>query len=81
MVRAPFPEYWKRVELGIIRGTSNRSHLVLAMDFVARHEGTIAMKLTGWHCLLVLIIGYLLGYYFPALAQGTVGKLLPKQGG
>lgn len=37
------------------------------------------MKLTGWHCLLVLIIGYLLGFYFPALAQATAGKVLPKQ--
>ena len=35
------------------------------------------MKLNGWHCLLVLIIGYLLGYYWPQVAHGTVGKVLP----
>lgn len=37
------------------------------------------MRINGWHVFLVLIIGYLLGYYFPALAQGTVGKFMPKQ--
>ena len=37
------------------------------------------MKLNGWHCFLVLIIGYLLGYYFPQLARGTVGTALPSR--
>lgn len=38
------------------------------------------MKLNGWHGLLLIIVGYILGYYFPMLAQQTVGKFLPKQG-
>ena len=37
------------------------------------------MRITGWHCFFVLIIGYLLGYYFPQLAAGTAGKLVPTQ--
>lgn len=37
------------------------------------------MKLTGWHCFWALLIGYLLGYYFPQLARATAGKLMPSQ--
>jgi hypothetical protein len=38
------------------------------------------MKMNGWHCLLALLVGYLIGYYFPQLGQSTVGRLMPKQG-
>ena len=32
----------------------------------------------GWkHWIWVIILGYLLGYYFPGLAAATVGKLKP----
>lgn len=27
------------------------------------------------HCIWVLILGYILGYYFPQIAKATVGKL------
>lgn len=37
------------------------------------------MKL--WHHWFVaLLLGYLLGYYFPQIAAMTVGKLLPSGG-
>lgn len=37
------------------------------------------MRFTAWHGLLLLVIGYLLGYYFPQLAQATAGKFMPRQ--
>jgi hypothetical protein len=31
-----------------------------------------------WHILLILVIGYALGYWMPALGNATIGKLYPK---
>jgi hypothetical protein len=28
-----------------------------------------------WHCVLVLIIGYFIGVYFPAFGTGAVSKV------
>lgn len=33
------------------------------------------MKLFSFHLLWIILIGYLLGYYFRALGDVTVGKL------
>lgn len=39
------------------------------------------MKLNGWHCLLAVLLGYLLGWYFPQLGTATVGRLISKPAG
>jgi hypothetical protein len=32
----------------------------------------------GWyHCIWVLVLGYIIGYYFRGLGNATVGKLYP----
>lgn len=38
------------------------------------------MRVNGWHVFLIIALGYILGYYFPALGQATVGKLIPYPG-
>jgi hypothetical protein len=35
------------------------------------------MSRTWMHCIWVLLLGYLIGYYFPQLAKATAGKLYP----
>ena len=35
------------------------------------------MKITGWHCLLVLVLGYLIGYYWRGLGNATVARVIP----
>jgi len=30
-----------------------------------------------WHCLWILLLGYLLGYYFRSAGNMTVGRLYP----
>ena len=35
----------------------------------------------GWfHFIWIILLGYLLGYYWPGLAKMTVGKFLPAKG-
>jgi hypothetical protein len=36
--------------------------------------------LKGWHLVAVLFAGYLIGYYFRALGNATVAKLVPSSG-
>jgi hypothetical protein len=36
--------------------------------------------MTKWHWILLLLAGYLLGYYFPGVGRATVGKLIPYNG-
>lgn len=35
------------------------------------------MKLSGWHFVGVLIVGYLIGYYFRGIGNATVAKVIP----
>ena len=37
------------------------------------------MKYIGWHFLWIIALGYILGYYFPALGMATIGKIIPYQ--
>jgi hypothetical protein len=32
---------------------------------------------TWMHCILTLVVGYLIGYYWPTLAKMTAGRVLP----
>jgi len=34
-------------------------------------------SLKGWHLILVLLIGYTLGYYFRGLGNATLAKIKP----
>jgi hypothetical protein len=36
------------------------------------------MSARWWHVLLVLLIGYALGYWMPALGDMTLGKIYKK---
>ena len=36
------------------------------------------MNTRWWHIVGILVIGYLVGYYFPMLGQATVAKVIPK---
>jgi hypothetical protein len=39
------------------------------------------MKPNWLHCVLVLLLGYLIGYYWRGLGNATVAKLMPSSGG
>lgn len=38
------------------------------------------MTTKWWHMVLLLLIGYLLGYYFPTFGKATIGKVIPYPG-
>ena len=39
------------------------------------------MTTRWWHIIGLLIIGYVIGYYWPALGKMSVGRIMPAAGG